>query len=115
VSRIIVFDDDPDSGNLLRRLLERSGHAVSLIAEPERVKEEVCCSAPDLVILRLRVGNRKAEHFPLQLRSLLKRPRIMTISGRAPSTPDELADEHYLMEPVELDAIDRKVQQILET
>ncbi len=115
MSRIVVFDDDPDSANLVRRLLERSGHAVWVIADPELVTEAVCASIPALVILRLRVCNRSSEQLPQRLRGLSHRAGIMTISCKAPSSPEDLADEHFLMEPVDLDTIERKVRELLET
>ncbi|MEW6349920.1 MAG: hypothetical protein AB1646_12710 [Thermodesulfobacteriota bacterium] len=113
MARIVMFDANPDSANLVRRLLERSGHAVWVIAEPELMTEVVRASVPAVVILRVRAGNRKSEQLPQKIRRLTHPPKIMTISSKAPSSPEDLADEHYLMEPVDLDTIERKVHQLL--
>ena len=53
MSQILVVEDDPDIAELIRHYLEKSGHAVELLASGAAVLPKVRSERPDLIVLDL--------------------------------------------------------------
>ena len=111
--RILVFDNEADSRNLVRRVLERSGHHVEVFATPEAMVLAVYASEPDLAVLRVRVGSRGVEEMPLRLRGIRPGLPLVVISDRPWNGPACLTDRELLFEPLEIEAIEDHVKALL--
>lgn len=51
MARILIAEDDPKQGDLLRRYLEHEGHAVALVTDGREAIDEARRRGPDLLVL----------------------------------------------------------------
>ena len=55
VARLLVIEDDPDVGSLLREFLQQEGYAVTVVTTADHAVASVRDAAPDLITLDLRL------------------------------------------------------------
>jgi DNA-binding response OmpR family regulator len=115
VATILVLDEEADSRMLLKRILQQDGHQVSTCGGLTEALELVRSGDPALVVVNMRSGGRSSDFWPSRLKTENPRVLILTIMDNLPggSEVNEMYDE-YLTRPVELNAIEAKVRNLLE-
>lgn len=118
-ARLLVLDDDEDSREVLRTVLERLGHAVRVTDNGYEALEVVYRGQVDLVLVDMKMPNMSGLTF-LQRRLELARnarPAVLIVTGKM--LTDEEADLDRLdvsglvEKPFSLDAVTAAVEQAL--
>jgi two-component SAPR family response regulator len=113
VAFIVVFDEEADSCNLLRRVLERGGHHVTACSDSDAAFRLISQNPPDLVIAHIRSGKKGAVDLASRIKEINSRLAVMTISDYFSEAAEPAAGDALLIKPVELDAIESKVRELL--
>jgi two-component system sensor histidine kinase RpfC len=106
--RILVADDNPTNREVIGRILERSGHAVTLVDDGEPALEAVEREPPDLVILDRNMpgmgGMEALQALRLMTRGRERLPIIMLSADVTPEAKREALEagaDAYLSKPIE--------------
>ncbi len=115
MATILVLDEEADSRMLLKRVLQREGHQVSVCGRLTEALELVRSDDPALVVVNMRSGPRTSSFWPGRLKAENPRVLILTIMDHLQSGGD-VTDTYdgYLTRPVELNAIEAKVRDLLQ-
>ena len=116
--RILVADDNPTNREVIGRILERGGHAVTLVNDGEQALDAVEAGAPDLVILDRNMpgmgGMEALQALRLMTRGRARLPVIMLSADVTPEAKPEALEagaDAFLAKPIEtvrlLDEIQR--------
>jgi len=116
--RVLVADDNPTNREVVGRILERSGHAVTLVSDGERTLDAVERDAHDIVILDRNMpgmgGMEALQALRLMTRGRERLPVIMLSADVTPEAKREALDagaDAFLAKPIEalrlLDEIQR--------
>jgi CheY-like chemotaxis protein len=70
--KVLIVDDDPDSGASLRKFLQASGHDVSTVPNGREALMSVLTSAPDVILLDLLMPEMDGPSFLEVIRSYLR-------------------------------------------
>lgn len=90
MARILVVDDDPDILGLVRSVLTRSGHEVSVAEGGRQAAEIVRASMPDLLIIDVVMPDVGGIETILGLRREYPGLKTVVISGRIPVEQDSV-------------------------
>jgi two-component system, sensor histidine kinase RpfC len=106
--RILVADDNPTNREVIGRILERSGHAVTLVNDGEQALDAVEHRPPDLVILDRNMPGMGGMEALQALRLMTRGPeRLPVIMLSADVTPEakrealEAGADAFLSKPIE--------------
>lgn len=100
---------------LLKRVLQQEGHQVSACGRLTEALDLVRSRKPALVVVNTRSDPRSSATWPVRLRSENPRLTILTIMDHLPGGGDlTAAYDEYLTRPVELNAIEAKVRDLLQ-
>ena len=72
MAKILIVDDTPDSGELLAKFLESSGHEVSCVPNGREALARVITDAPDVILLDLIMPEMDGPSFLEVIRSYLR-------------------------------------------
>ena len=70
--KVLIVDDDPDSGGTLAKFLQASGHDVSTVPNGREALMSVLTSAPDVILLDLLMPEMDGPSFLEVIRSYLR-------------------------------------------
>jgi len=110
---ILVFDEQPDYGLLLKRLLEGSGHTVVTLANRNEALEWTASNDPDLVIVnssRAFGGATDLAHLLIENNTDL---RVMIVSNHAVVHNYKTEFLDVLLQPLDLGTIEGRVESLL--
>jgi two-component system sensor histidine kinase RpfC len=118
---ILVADDNPTNREVLGKILERSGHAPTLVNDGEQAMDAIEREVPDLVILDRNMPGMSGVEALRAIRLMLRgRERLPVIMLSADVTPEakrealEAGGDAFLSKPIEalrlLDEIHRLVK-----
>jgi DNA-binding NtrC family response regulator len=113
VASILVFDEEVDSCNLLRRVLEREGHHVTTCANSDEAFRLISSNPPDLVVAHIRSGKRETLEMASRIKRIDSRLTVMTISDYFSEAVEPAVGDAFLIKPVEIHAIETKVRELL--
>jgi two-component system, sensor histidine kinase RpfC len=106
--RILVADDNPTNREVIGRILERSGHAVTLVNDGEQALDAIERGAHDLVILDRNMpgmgGVEALKALRLMLRGRAHLPVIMLSADVTPEAKREAVEagaDAFLSKPIE--------------
>lgn len=112
MARILLVDDEPTLLALLRRYLERGGHAVALSETAEDALQTFQESGPfDLVVADLTLPGMNGEELIVKLRELTPGLPAILSSGYAHET--HLAGARFLQKPFLPNALGDLVTELL--
>jgi two-component system, NtrC family, response regulator AtoC len=109
MARVLVVDDDTAGLDLRKMILEREGHQVTTAADPEQARAAFADTAPEIVILDLRLP--KAEDglaLIREFRASAAEVRIVVLcgwSGDLDGRPERAMVGQVLLKPVRSEAI----------
>src|ERR1041385_998762 len=72
MTKILIVDDTPDSGELLARFLESSGHEVASVPNGREALARVITNPPDVILLDLIMPEMDGPSFLEVIRSYLR-------------------------------------------
>jgi CheY-like chemotaxis protein len=72
MAKILIVDDTPDSGELLGKFLETSGHKVTCVPNGREALAQVITDAPDVILLDLIMPEMDGPSFLEVVRSYLR-------------------------------------------
>lgn len=114
VANILVLDNETDSRTLLKRFLELSGYRVTACSEFAQVPAEGGIEPFDLAIVNITTGRSNLPRSMGTLREGNKKLKVITIMDHKAEKPsDGFLGDDFLFKPVELDAIELKVKELL--
>lgn len=113
MASVIVFDEEVDYSNLLKRILEREGHVVTTCSDPEEAVRLVRSHPPDLFVADVRCGKKESVELTERIKTLSNKLAVMTIRDHAPEISESLMEDDYLIKPVDIETIESKVREIL--
>ena len=79
MSKILVVDDDPEVGRLLRIIFELEGHQVTLVPVYQEVMPVLRRGLPDVVVMDLRIQGRETIELVRQMRQEKKLAHIPVV------------------------------------
>lgn len=117
MAEIIVLDDVTDAGVLVKRILERQGHSVSVFTDEEEAIAHVRTCDIDLAILDIKLRRMTGVEV---LREMKKhRPAIKVIMLTGYPTLEtareslRLGANEYCVKPIDKDELESKVREVL--
>lgn len=113
MASVIVFDEEVDYSNLVKRLLEREGHVVTTCSDPEEAVRLVRLHPPDLFVADVRSGKKESVELTERIKGLSDKLVVMTIRDDVPGISEILREDDYLIKPVDIETIESKVREIL--
>ena len=120
--RILVADDNPTNREVIGRILERSGHAVTLVNDGEQALDAVERATPDVVILDRNMPNMGGVEATKALRLMTRgRERLPVIMLSADVTPEakreavEAGADAFLSKPIETLRLLEEIQSLAPT
>ncbi|MBI5250358.1 MAG: hypothetical protein HY912_12760 [Desulfomonile tiedjei] len=111
MSSVIVFDEEMDSCNLLKRILEREGHGVTTCSHSEETLRLVSSNPPDLVIAH--ISQSKSMKLAAQIKSVNSKLKVLTICDHVSDVVESAMGDGYLIRPVDIETIESKVRELL--
>ena len=114
---IAVLDDVLDAGIMVKRILERKGHRVSVFTEEEDLLVHVKEHALDLVILDIKLKKMTGVEVLEELKKI--RPEVKAIMLTGYPTLEtareslKLGAGEYCVKPIDKDELEQKVESIL--
>lgn len=117
--RILVVEDEPETAEILQRLLERRGYQVSVSMNGKEALEKINKDPPDLVILDLNLPKLPGEEVCKEIRKdeKLKDIPVVMLTGKSSDTDKVIGKvigaDFYLTKPIEVDNLLRVVGDIL--
>jgi DNA-binding NtrC family response regulator len=115
VATILILDEETDSCMLLKRLLERNAHNVWAARTPADALE--CAATRNLDMVLVSVTSRRGLDAGVleELKSIHPALRVMVIGDHLPKDALEgMSVDDYLVKPVDIDAVERKVRELLQ-
>jgi len=117
--RILVADDNPTNREVIGRILERGGHAVTLVNDGEQALDAVERSVPDLVILDRNMpgmgGMEALQALRLMTRGRARLPVIMLSADVTPEAKREALEagaDVFLSKPIETVRLLNEIQSL---
>jgi DNA-binding NtrC family response regulator len=115
LASILIFDEEADSCNLLRRVLEPEGYQVETYSESSAALRQIASNPPDIVIAHIRHGSAEEIDLIKRIERMDARVSIITISDYFSESERSLSRENLLIKPVEIQTIESKVRELLST
>lgn len=111
---ILVVDEEQDSATLLKRVLERDGHQVFTCSDHHDALARASSLAPDLVVLEIRASRHESLTLAAPLKRSMRGVKVLAVTCCASvETGEHAVADDYLLRPVELDTIEKKVRELL--
>ena len=114
---IIVLDDVIDAGVLIKRILERKGHAVSVFTDEEEAIAHVRGKGADLAILDMKLRRMTGVEVLEEMKKLRPEIRVIMLTGYPTlETAREslrLGANEYCVKPIDKDELESKVAEVL--
>ena len=118
MANIMVLDDVRDAGNLIKRILEKKGHAVSVFTEEAEALEHAKRHAVDLAILDVKLKKMSGVEVLAELKKVSPAIRAIMLTGypteETAQKAHELKASRYCVKPIDPDDLEKIVEAVLE-
>lgn len=116
MATILILDEETDSCMLLKRLLERNAHLVWASRTPADALECAASRALDMVLVSVTSRRGLDGAIVERLKSIHPGVKVMVIADHVPKEAVQaLSVDDFLMKPVDIDAVERKVRELLQS
>ena len=114
MASILILDEEADSCMMLKRLLEPSTHRLWAFVNPSEALECAAARKPDLVLVS--VTSRHGTNLAIlaELKSVCPGLKIIFLGDYVPDERlQALSADAFLIKPVDIDTVERKVRELL--
>ncbi len=117
MAKILALDDVLDAGNLIKRILERKGHEVSVFTEEEDALNHARLNAPDLAILDIKLKKMSGVEVLEELKKITGSIRVIMLTGyptmETARESLKLGANEYCVKPIDKQELEEKVSSVL--
>ncbi|WP_243362941.1 response regulator [Fundidesulfovibrio terrae] len=117
MANIMVLDDVADAGTLIKRILERKGHAVTSFTEEEQALAHAAKQRPDLAILDIKLKKMTGVEVLDELKKIDAGIRVIMLTGyptlETARESVRLGADEYCVKPIDKDELETKVAEVL--
>ncbi|MFH7319400.1 response regulator [Desulfurivibrio sp. D14AmB] len=117
MAEILVLDDVPDVGVMIRRILSRKGHQVHVYSDEEPALAHVRATPPQLAILDIKLKKMSGVEVLEEIKKINPGVRVMMLTGyptlETAKLSLELGADEYCIKPIDIDELEEKTGQIL--
>ncbi len=117
MASILILDDVSDQGVLVKRILERKGHAVTAFTEEEDAIEHAAAQPPDLVILDIKLKKMTGVEVLEELKKQNPTLKAIMLTGyptlETARESVRLGAADYCVKPIDKDELESKVDEVL--
>jgi DNA-binding NtrC family response regulator len=114
---IIVLDDVLDAGVMIKRILERKGHRVTVFTEEEAALEHVRTHPVEVAILDIRLKKMSGVDMLEELKKVSPHIQVIMLTGyptlETARQSKELGAFDYCIKPIDKDELEEKVASAL--
>lgn len=113
MAHIIVLDDVLDAGVMIKRILERQGHSVSVFTEEQEAIDYIQSSFVHIAILDIKLKKMSGVQVLKELRDISPQTQVLMLTGYPTlETAREALDlgaKEYLVKPIDKKELEDKV------
>lgn len=117
MAEIMVLDDVVDAGILVKRILERKGHTVTVFTNEDEAISHVGNNNLDLAILDIKLSKMTGVDVLAALKQIQPSIKVIMLTGYPTlETAREslrLGAEEYCVKPIDKDELEMKVAEVL--
>lgn len=117
MGQILVLDDVPDAGIMVKRLLERKGHQVAVFTDEEEALQHVRSQAVDVAILDIRLKKMSGVAVLEELKKTSPQTQVIMLTGYPTLETARQAKEwgafDYCIKPIDKEELEEKVARAL--
>jgi DNA-binding NtrC family response regulator len=114
VATILILDEEADSRKLLKRLLERNANHLFAFVDASEALECAATSSLDLAIVNISSRHGPSMDVLDALKSVNPDVKVMVIADYVPpETGDAVSADCFLIKPMDIDAVEKKVRELL--
>lgn len=117
MANIIVLDDVADAGVLIKRILERKGHAVTSFTEEEEALAFAARHRPQLAILDIKLKKMTGVEVLDELKKIDAGIKVIMLTGyptlETARESVRLGADEYCVKPIDKDELEAKVEEVL--
>ena len=117
MANLIVLDDVIDAGILVKRILERKGHTVSVFTDEEEALGFIQKHTPDLAILDIKLRKMTGVEVLAELKQRSPDTRVIMLTGyptlETARESLKLGANEYCVKPIDKDELENKVEEVL--
>jgi DNA-binding NtrC family response regulator len=118
MSEILVLDDVLDAGVMIKRILERKGHKVTVMTEEEEALKLLKEQPLDLAILDIKLKKMSGVDVLEELQTIAPKTKVIMLTGyptlETARDSLKLGAKEYLVKPIDKQELEHKVAQVLE-
>ena len=117
MANILVLDDVPDAAHLIRRILSRTGHDVSVFTEEAAALEHARSHPVDLAVLDIKLKQLSGVDVLAQLKKIDPAIRAIMLTGypteETARASFKLGADAYCVKPIDTEELEAKVASVL--
>ncbi|WP_421903896.1 response regulator [Maridesulfovibrio sp.] len=117
MAHILVLDDVVDAGILLKRILERKGHKVSVFSEEEEALSFLSGSDVELAILDIKLKKMTGVEVLEEMKKIMPELKVIMLTGYPTLETARESLKHganeYCVKPIDKDELEFKVDDVL--
>jgi DNA-binding NtrC family response regulator len=117
MAEILALDDVLDAGTLIKRILERKGHTVSVFTEEEEALNHARSHPVDLAILDIKLKKMSGVEVLAELKKTDASIRAIMLTGyptmETARESLKLGADEYCVKPIDKDELEEKVASVL--
>ena len=119
MSSIMVLDDVADAGTMIKRILERKGHSVTIFTEEKEALEHARSQEVDIAILDIKLKKISGVEVLRQIKDMRPDIEVVMLTGYPTLETAKEATSHgareYLVKPIDKQELENKIAEILES
>ncbi len=113
MGRIMVLDDVPDAGIMIKRILERRGHQVAVFTDEEEALQHARSQGVDVAILDIRLKKMSGVDVLEELKKISPQIQVIMLTGyptlETARQSKEWGAYDYCIKPIDKDELEEKV------
>ncbi len=116
---ILVLDDVADAGLMLKRLLVRKGHRVSVFTEEEEALAHIRVHPVEVAIVDIRLKKMSGVEMLEEIKKISPSTRVIMLTGyptlETARQAQQLGAFEYCIKPIDKEELEEKVASALKT
>ena len=115
--KILVVEDDPDTGETIQEGLERAGHQVEWVETKSEGQQKIASNTYDMIVLDWNLGSESGLDICSEYRSQGGKTPILMLTGKSKVNDKVMGLDHgaddYLVKPFSISELNARIQAIL--